>query len=40
MHKQEVKYLLPETESWYNYFSKRVTENTGDWVTVALPDLE
>ena len=40
MHKQEVKYLLPETESWYNYFSKRVAENTGDWVTVALPDLE
>lgn len=40
MHKQEVKYLLPESETWYNYYSKAQVDNTSDWVTTALPDLE
>jgi len=37
-----VTYALPQGATWYNYYSKTLEESTpeGEWVEVALPDLE
>lgn len=40
LHMQEVSYLLPENEVWYNYYSKVKNTKTGEWQTDVLSDLE
>jgi len=37
---QEVTFTLPESAKWYNYYSKKVEQVTGQAVTRYLPDLE
>lgn len=31
MHHQQVNFVLPEGEYWYNYISKQQTTGTGEW---------
>ena len=38
--KQEVSYMLPSGDLWYNYYSKQTEETKTQWVTRTLPDLE
>ena len=38
--KQEVTYMLPSGDLWYNYYSKQTEETKTQWVTRTLPDLE
>ena len=40
MEMTEVDYYLPESELWYNYYSKNLDTATGQWNSVLLPDLE
>ena len=40
LHMQEVSYLLPENEVWYNYYSKQKNTQVGEWQTDVLSDLE
>jgi len=40
MKMQEVTFTLPESAKWYNYYSKKVEQVTGQAVTRYLPDLE
>ena len=39
-HTQQVSYILPEEELWYNYYTKELASSTGSHQTVTLPDLE
>ena len=38
--RQQVKYILPNEETWYNYYTKAQQAETGAWTTVDLSDLE
>ena len=42
MHKQLVKYALPQGQLWFNYYTKakEVSTPEGQWVETALSDLE
>lgn len=40
VHRQRVKYLLPEGAYWYNYISKAKDTATGEWQESVLADLD
>ena len=39
MKRQRVKYILPEGEVWYNFYTKQNRETVGQWHTTLLSDL-
>ncbi len=40
LHMQEVTFTLPESANWYNYYSKKAEEVTGEAITRNLSDLD